>query len=129
MVTNFDPETANVVASSDHPDCKRYALIDGDGIVQNVVLWDGNLDTWQPPEGLTPVKVPDTDNALHSVGIGWRRARNGRWVASESAADPIPQQATITDPAAFQQALTNAVNATTTADKLDAVIAILSNLG
>ncbi|CAH2911462.1 MAG: hypothetical protein CPSOU_1994 [uncultured Paraburkholderia sp.] len=29
------------------------------GIVVNVVLWDGNAEEWQPPEGATAVKVTD----------------------------------------------------------------------
>lgn len=106
----------------------RYALVDVDGVVENVILWDGSLDTWQPPEGLTPHLLNDAD-ALQPVGIGWRRARNGRWVAGEPDVDATPQQVTITDPAAFQAALADAVNATTTADKLDAVITLLTNLG
>lgn len=33
-----------------------YAIVK-DGIVINVVVWDGNLATWQPPEGTTAVEV------------------------------------------------------------------------
>lgn len=35
-----------------------YAIIKN-GIVINVVVWDGNTETWQPPEGATAVVVPD----------------------------------------------------------------------
>jgi hypothetical protein len=31
---------------------KRYVILDGKGIVQNIVLWDGET-TWTPPEGCT----------------------------------------------------------------------------
>lgn len=28
----------------------RYAIVDEDGLVINVVEWDGNDDEWNPPE-------------------------------------------------------------------------------
>ena len=42
----------------------RYALI-RDGVVENVSLWDGDLNKWQPPEGI--VCVPASDQC----GVGW----------------------------------------------------------
>ena len=33
----------------------RYALVDKDGKIVNVVCWDGQTD-WQPPEGLTAIR-------------------------------------------------------------------------
>jgi len=35
----------------------RYAIIK-DGVVVNVILWDGQAE-WQPPEGATLVNVDD----------------------------------------------------------------------
>jgi hypothetical protein len=32
----------------------RFAVVDGDGLVVNVVVWDGS-NGWQPPEGVTAV--------------------------------------------------------------------------
>ncbi|MCO4875783.1 hypothetical protein VOI32_15600 [Paraburkholderia caribensis] len=34
----------------------RYALIES-SVVTNVILWDGNTEMWQPPEGTTAVEV------------------------------------------------------------------------
>jgi len=36
----------------------RYALVDADGLVSNIVEWDGEAP-WSPPEGLTAVEAPD----------------------------------------------------------------------
>lgn len=61
----------------------KYALVRPDGMVDNVVLWDGTPYTppvydedsgdvtepargWQPPEGLTPVALDDE----HPAGPG-----------------------------------------------------------
>lgn len=38
----------------------RYAMVDqGSGIVVNVIEWDGNEETWQPPPGYQMVEDPD----------------------------------------------------------------------
>ena len=53
----------------------RYALINANGLVVNVSLWDGETE-WQPPEGITVVKVPDGQ----PCGPGW--TFNGTdWIA------------------------------------------------
>ena len=36
----------------------RYAMV-RDGKVENVVLWDGDSKTWQPPAGVEMVKSDD----------------------------------------------------------------------
>ena len=36
-----------------------------DGVVENVSLWDGDLNKWQPPEGIVCIPAPD------HIGIGW----------------------------------------------------------
>lgn len=43
-----------------------YALVEN-GVIVNIVSWDGSIETWQPPEGLLAVEMPDGVNA----GIGW----------------------------------------------------------
>jgi hypothetical protein len=43
---------------------ERWAMI-SDGVVVNVCRWDGDLNTWQPPEGIVMQPAPD------NVGIGW----------------------------------------------------------
>ncbi|MEE2979349.1 MAG: hypothetical protein VYB88_17945 [Pseudomonadota bacterium] len=35
-----------------------YAIVEK-GTVTNIVLWDGETDTWQPPEGSQAVLIPD----------------------------------------------------------------------
>lgn len=43
----------------------RYCVIREDtNIVVNVVVWDGNLETWQPPENCIAVQSDE-------AGIGW----------------------------------------------------------
>ena len=36
-----------------------------DGVVENVSLWDGDLNKWTPPNGVDCVPAPD------EIGIGW----------------------------------------------------------
>lgn len=50
----------------------RYALVDADGLVVNVIEWDGVSD-WSPPESLTCLEADE------AVSIGWTR-QNGAWV-------------------------------------------------
>ncbi|WP_082779139.1 tail fiber assembly protein [Burkholderia sp. PAMC 28687] len=45
-----------------------YALIEN-GIVINVVVWDGNLATWTPPDGQTAIEVKDGD--VPHIGLGY----------------------------------------------------------
>lgn len=44
----------------------KYGMIDQTGLVVGVTVWDGETE-WQPPEGLTVVKVPDGQRC----GSGW----------------------------------------------------------
>lgn len=43
----------------------RYALINNQNIVDNIVVWDGG-DSWQPPENMTCINVESID-----CSIGW----------------------------------------------------------
>lgn len=36
----------------------RYALVTAEGVVENVVVWDGESD-YESPDGLSLVEVPD----------------------------------------------------------------------
>lgn len=51
----------------------RYVLVDGEGRVENVVLWDGQSE-WTPPPGMSAAEAPS------GVGIGWR-LEDGEWLA------------------------------------------------
>jgi hypothetical protein len=44
----------------------RYALVEN-GVVVNVILWDGDTEAWQPPEGATAELLP----ADSPVSIGF----------------------------------------------------------
>lgn len=44
----------------------NYAIVEA-GIVTNIIVWDGNVDEWQPPEGSLAVLIPDGE----AVGIGY----------------------------------------------------------
>jgi hypothetical protein len=38
----------------------RYAVVNTtSNIVENIVQWDGNSETWQPPDGSIAVEAPD----------------------------------------------------------------------
>lgn len=43
----------------------RYALINNQNIVDNIVIWDGS-DSWQPPETMTCINVEGIE-----CSIGW----------------------------------------------------------
>lgn len=46
----------------------KYAVVQ-EGIVENLVVWDGNTETWLPPEGATAVLVPD--GTMVSIGYAY----------------------------------------------------------
>ncbi len=39
----------------------RWALVAANGTVDNVVLWDGDRDTWAPPDGFAAVSLDDSE--------------------------------------------------------------------
>jgi len=43
----------------------RYALINNQNIVDNIVVWDGS-DSWQPPQTMTCINVENIE-----CNIGW----------------------------------------------------------
>lgn len=46
---------------------KRHAIIDGDGIVRNMILWDGAAE-WAPPQGMS---VIEAEGVLCDMGWKW----------------------------------------------------------
>lgn len=46
----------------------RYALVDRDGNVWNVILWDGDTRVWRPPADLRAVPVPATEQNAEPGG-------------------------------------------------------------
>jgi hypothetical protein len=45
---------------------KRYAIVNSNGFVDNIILWD-EATQWSPPEGSTMVKVEEI-----LCDIGWK---------------------------------------------------------
>ncbi|HEV2561914.1 MAG TPA: hypothetical protein VGT78_07210 [Rhizomicrobium sp.] len=60
----------------------NYLIVDGGGLVVNVVVWDGEAQ-YAPGEGLTLTEQPD------GVGVGWQSDGAGGWIAPP-APDEIP---------------------------------------
>lgn len=48
---------------------KTYAMVK-DNVVYNTILWDGNLQTWQPPDDGTFV----IENNAVSIGDWWEES-------------------------------------------------------
>lgn len=48
----------------------NYPLVNADGNVQEVIIWDG-VTTYAPPSGLTPIL---DQNSPPQVSIGWTYA-------------------------------------------------------
>ena len=36
----------------------KYAVV-REGVVENLVIWDAEVEIWQPPEGAVAVLIPD----------------------------------------------------------------------
>lgn len=66
-----------------------YAIIAG-GKVQNLVLWDGDEEQWQPPASTQAVLVPE--DAFVTIGTAY----DGEQFAEPMPApDPTPEQNTV----------------------------------
>ncbi len=69
----------------------RYALLDADGNVTNVILWDGKTE-WEPPEGHTTRRLNARGKDAR-VAPGWR-LDGGTWAEPDR---PEPAEPAITD--------------------------------
>lgn len=84
---------------------QRAALIDANGIVQNVIVWD---ETCVAPNGLTPIVI---DNTV-SVSIGFKHNSNNTFTNPNPPAPPAPApQPTLAELQAQLAALTSQINA------------------
>lgn len=45
-------------------DAIRHAMI-RNGVIENISLWDGDVNNWTPPEDMLVIPAPD------HVGVGW----------------------------------------------------------
>jgi hypothetical protein len=61
----------------------RYAIVE-DGVVTNIVEWDGNEEKWSPPDGA------DLFEASDAVGPGWRLS-SGELAPPAQESPPVPQ--------------------------------------
>jgi hypothetical protein len=67
---SFEPDKAHLF---------DYAVVGPDGVVVNVVVWDGQPTKWQPQDGHTLVAIPFEDvvedgvivRRIYKAGIGW----------------------------------------------------------
>lgn len=62
----------------------RFAVIDAEGIVKNVILWD-EVSQWDPPEGHALIKAEDV-----FCDIGWKH-ENGIFTNPNPPAEPTPE--------------------------------------
>lgn len=74
---------------------ERYALIK-DGVVDNVIMWDKDLYSWDPPPGYIDIATDNLD-----VMVGWKWTEAGGFVAPDPVPTPLPP---ISDRQFFQQA-------------------------
>ena len=66
-----------------------YALIEN-GLVTNVVVWNGDTANWQPPDGVEVVEIEEGA----TVGIGYSYA-DGVFAAPTAPPPPIPTAAEV----------------------------------
>ncbi|SAL25561.1 hypothetical protein [Caballeronia telluris] len=50
-------------------EAKQHAIVEN-GVVTNVVIWDGATSSWQPPEGASTVLI----DGSQPIGIGYTTA-------------------------------------------------------
>ncbi|WP_321905112.1 hypothetical protein [Paraburkholderia tropica] len=46
----------------------NYALLSSSEVVENIVVWDGNTETWQPPAGTTAIEVTEATGPAYIGG-------------------------------------------------------------
>jgi hypothetical protein len=64
----------------------KYALINNQNIVDNIVLWDGG-DSWQPPQTMTCINVENIE-----CDLGWVYDGSA-FTAPETVVTPTPEPA------------------------------------
>jgi hypothetical protein len=64
----------------------KYALINNQNIVDNIVLWDGG-DSWQPPQTMTCINVENIE-----CDLGWVYDGSA-FTAPEAVVTPTPEPA------------------------------------
>ncbi len=49
---------------------QNYLMVNEANIVENIVLWDGNTETWQPPVGYTMLPATTTPAMVWTLDSG-----------------------------------------------------------
>lgn len=62
----------------------RFAVIDAEGIVKNVIIWD-EVSQWAPPDGHALIKAEEI-----ACGIGWKY-ENGVFTIPAPSVEPTPE--------------------------------------
>lgn len=44
---------------------KKYIILNSENKIENIVLWNGDLSIWQPPEGCTIIEESNFDYSAH----------------------------------------------------------------
>lgn len=97
----------------------RYAVV-CDGTVENVVMWDGDTDTWQPAEGCEMVP-------LNGQTVSPGDLYNGGTFAPGAAASVATVPVEV-DPAALVTLLDQAQKATTVASTRSVLTSLIEHL-
>lgn len=98
----------------------RYAIV-CDGIVENIVLWDGDTDTWQPDAGCEMVR-------LNGQAVNPGDTYDGRAFIPGQVPAPAATVAVEVDPAALVTLLDQAQKATTVAATRSALAGLIQQL-
>lgn len=99
----------------------NYALLDAEGNVYNIIVADEEFVAANLPSDHKSVAL---DDLTDRIGIGWKKARNGRWVAPPEPepieqpppleevvlADPLLSNLDESEKAAVAEAIQNAQN-------------------
>lgn len=51
----------------DYMTVKNYCIINSENVCENIILWDGNTDKWQPPLGYTMLLQETTPSKIWGI--------------------------------------------------------------
>jgi len=68
---------------------KPYAIVNSSNVVVNVIIWDGNTETWQPDTGETAIDIGDDTGVMigmtyNSSGTGIGNTSDNKWIIPSS---------------------------------------------
>jgi hypothetical protein len=64
---------------------KTYAIVNSSNVVVNIILWDGNTETWSPSTGETAIDIGDDTRVnigmtYNSAGTGIGDESDNKWI-------------------------------------------------